>query len=513
MLVLAASVALLVAAAWPVARDGWTQSSHLALVRALSDGRAEIDRDLWTTGDIAYRNGHYYSTKAPGVAAASLPLVVGLERAGLWPDDRRAEIWLLTLWCAVPAAILLLLLVRSVADRLDPGSGLVAALGLAVGSMVLPFSTLLFSHLLGAALVFAAFAVLLRARDGGKGHAPLLAGLLAGCAVLVEYQTALAALVLAAYAAGTAARPLAAGATYAAGLVAGVAPLAAYNWWAFGSPTHLSVVDAVVERGATGHDVVGAHASGVMGVTAPSLAVLESLLLENRGLLVTTPLAAAAAAGVVLLWRRGLRAEAGTIGAVTVAYLLYNAGVTTPFGGPFGGESPGPRYLVTILPFLYAPLGLAYRRAPGAVLALGAVSVASMVAATVTRPTIEAHEVAEWWRRVRAGDFTDSVPTLLGGDAGRWAIVPFAVAVGVLVGVLVLEAMRLRRPVARDALVAAVALGAWVAITRGSRRLDALDPTVSPPVTFVALLATVAAVALTVRSLAPSRSAANPTAR
>ncbi len=491
-------LAFAVAAAWPVARDGWTQSSHYALVRALASGRAEIDADLATTGDVSYWHGHYYSTKAPGLAVASLPLYVPLERAGLWPHDRRAQLWLLTLWTAVTSAVLLILLVRRVADRLEPGSGLFAALGLAVASMVLPFSTLLFSHITGALLVFAAFALLLRNRDSERRAAMgLAAGALAGAAVLVEYQTALAGVILVAYAAATAARRLRGAALYAVGFAAGIAPLAAYNWWAFGSPTHMSVVNAVSERGASGHDEIGAHAAGLLGITQPSLAVLEDLLLEDRGLLLTTPIVAAAFAGVVLLWFRGRRAEAGTIAAVVVAYFVYNAGVTTPFGGPFGGESPGPRYLITTLPFLFAPLGLAYRRAPGVVLALAGISVASMAAATATRPTIEGHELWQWWTRIRDGHFTDTLPSLLGVSrpTGWASILPFALALAVVVTLLVKEATRLRRPVGRDAVAAAVALCAWYLIIRVSRKLDVLDPRLAPVLTFATLIGTVALVA------------------
>ena len=53
-----------------------------------------------------------------------------------------------------------------VAERFEPGFGVASAVILGLGTMVLPLSTLLFSHVFTAFLGFAAFALMLRERDG-----------------------------------------------------------------------------------------------------------------------------------------------------------------------------------------------------------------------------------------------------------------------------------------------------------------------------------------------------------
>ena len=116
------------------------------------------------------------------------------------------------------------------------------------------------------------------------------------------------------------------GGLYIAGLVVGTTPLLAYNTWAFGSPFRNGYSDAVAVLGATGHDVVGANDGGFFGLTHPRPDDALDLLFDSeRGLFVLTPVVAVAVAGLVLLWRRGMRRAAIFVGSLAVAFILYNA--------------------------------------------------------------------------------------------------------------------------------------------------------------------------------------------
>ena len=101
-------------------------------------------------------------------------------------------IYFIGLWGNVLPGLLLLLLVWRVAERFEPGYGAAAAVALGLGTMVLPLSTLLFSHVFTAFLGFAAFALMLRERDGPPAPSLLaLAGLAMGYAVGVRVPAVL----------------------------------------------------------------------------------------------------------------------------------------------------------------------------------------------------------------------------------------------------------------------------------------------------------------------------------
>jgi hypothetical protein len=501
-----------VAAALVMQASGWAQVSNFALVRAMSHGTAKIDPYHWETKDESWYRGHYYSVKSPVLPALSLPLYELLKHIGVegwatatakharesgvtrWrptalPGDRygnnrirtyyvrgivEAEtpiMWVLGLFTSLIPAALLMLLVRRLGERLEPGYGTAAAITLGLCTMVLPFSTLYFSHVLAALLGFAAFAVLWRERsraDAEAANGPDLAGrppgnlrlvalggLFAGLAFASEYPLALGGVVLGVYAISRGSR-VRRGLAYAGGAVAGALPLFVYNLWAFGSITHLSYANAVKIQGVSGHAVLGSNESGFFGVNLPDPKVALDLLFSAKGLLTLTPVLAMGIVGIVLMYRRGRRAEAWTIGGLAIAYLVYNSG----YWLPFGGGSPGPRFLIPTLPFLALPLALAYRRFPITTLALAVPSALFMLTVTLTQPLISDNDVGFWSRLLDAANFQPTVASPLGGGHGLAAISP-VLALVLLAAGLTVAATHPPARVRRDALRAAIAVVGW----------------------------------------------------
>jgi hypothetical protein len=365
-------------------------------------------------------------------------------RAESWTDAHVAPpdhpgdemIYLLGLWGNVLPGLLLLLLVWRVAERYEPGYGAATAVILGLGTMVLPFSQLLFSHMFTTFLCFAAFWLMLKERDGPPR--PLLlavAGLAMGYAFSSEYPTFFAALVLGlfllsrrdALTAGGVARRSGA---YVLGGIVGIVPLLLYNHFAFHSWTHLAYSDIPRQQ------------QGFFGIDVPNLKVLVTLLIDSRGLLTISPILIMGAIGTVMLYRRGRRAEALTIGGICVCYLGYNSGYYLPFGGGF----MGPRFLDTLLPFLAFPVALTLKRFPGPTIALAAISITTTVIATITHPLIGyENETVTWMRYLSEGYFQPTIASAYGLGRGWGGIWPFLLpaAGGVLLAAFVTPRLRL----------------------------------------------------------------------
>jgi len=448
---------------------GWAQTSYFAFVKALGDGNAQIDNYHWETRDKSWINGRFYSVKAPGLPLLITPAYLALKAAGaeqlsadvadrarrggakLWTykalnvsaygyDSARAKavtrqleiqaplIWALGLLTSVLPALGLLLLVRSVSERVLPGYGTAAALTLGMATLVMVFATQFFGHILASLVVFAAFLLLMRERRGPPRLALVgLAGLLAGLAVTIEYPLALAGIVIGLYAmlrgdlprSGLGAK-LWRGLAYAAGVIIGALPLFAYNQWAFGSPATNSYSNAVDDQGLSGHDTLGLNSGGFFGIEVPDPQAALELLLAPRGIITITPVVLAGLYGVWLMRKKGQRAEANVVIAIVALFFIYDAG----YWLPFGGGTPGPRFLIPTLPFIALGFAEAWRRIPATTLVLSACGFVVMTTALVTYPLVGAGNLYQWQERALDNTFQHTILTTFGLGDGWPTIVP-----------------------------------------------------------------------------------------
>jgi hypothetical protein len=303
--------------------------------------------------------------------------------------------------------------------------------------------------------------------------------------VVVEFPTGLIAVVLAGLVL-FGKRPAARGLAYLGGLLLGVAPLLAFNTWAFGSPTTLSYTNAVIKPGVSGHDVVGANSSGFFGVGAPKPRVGLELLLTNKGLLVVCPFLLAALPGLAFLWRRERKREAVVCGVTGLAFLVYNAAYFLPFGG----WTPGPRFLIAAIPFLLIPVAAALAVHPYATTALGVCSATVMVAANAVAPIVSEEKSVEFWLgRARAGDFAETLLTRAGVGSGWGATAPMLIlALGALVLAVAISVPP--HPGTRELELGAAAVGAWLILLAAAPELlrsDRLGGTTTGALALVAL--------------------------
>jgi hypothetical protein len=502
--------AVALAYALPMESVGCAQTSHYAATRAIADGTPTIDRYAEETCDLVRSGGHYYAAKGPAMDFWSAPWYLLLHAVGAVPANRNhglgypaamfgvplRALWQIGLWAVVLPALGLLVLMRRTVERLEPGLGTAAAVTLGLATLVLPFSTLLFAHVPAAALAFLSFSLLF-GRDTSLSRVAA-AGAAAGLAVSTDLPLAVPALLLGLYAAARLPH-LRRLVSFGAGGIAGLLPLLAFNTWAFGNPFHLSYSGVALNPGAGGvEQTAGSH--GFFTLQLPDFHVAAELLLSQRGLLVLTPVVAAGVAGCVLLWRRGLRAEAVLIGALCVAEVTWNSGHNGTFMS-LGGWVPGPRFLIPLLPFLCFALAPALRRAPATVGALGLVSAGAMVVATSAEPLLQNDDTRHWLSRIGHGNFTATIVSLSGVGHGWIAILPFYALV--LVAACAATAAT-RLPVGRrDLSVAAVALVAWLLVEHSAPELLRIDRSVHQSYGAVAAILLVAASAWAALRLRP----------
>ena len=396
----------------PVQAKNVQDISRWALSKAIVHGTLETGRfDGARSSDRSLYAGHVYTDKAPGLSLVAIPAVMAtrLPASGRWEQDGDWRLWVIRLSVNGIAFLVLLACFAFVAEGIAPGTGLAAAMILGLASTLTGMAVSALEHVATSAALFGAFLLLWR---GGR-RSLVAAGLLAGLAVLFEYQAALAALVLAGYALHRRG-PRGAG-TYVLGALPAAALLGLYNRAAFGSPLHLSYRYVATQ-------FAQQQSSGFFGIGVPQLHAMRQILIGGKGLLVASPVLVLGVAGLVLAWRRGLRAETCVCALISAIYFLVNSGYYLPYGG----SSPGPRFFSTAEPFLLLGLPLAIRAWPRLATVLAAVSTIAMFAITYTWQIVGEYPLrgtiwGELWHLARERtharlylDLAKSAPTLVG---------------------------------------------------------------------------------------------------
>lgn len=416
-----ALVVLALAAVVPLIHpNGVQQVSRMALTAAIwDDGSLRIDG--YPLGpDRAERDGHTYSDKAPGQPVLGVPVyaayrLVGGEPAIVRRIDHNLGVWLMTVACAGLPLALLAVTIRRTLARVEPDLAVPVALATTFSTLLLPLSSVLFGHVLGALLAFTGWA-LVREPDPPRWRLAA-SGALLGAAVLVEYTLVLAAAAVLAHLLWQ----LRARALWCAlGAAPAALALVLYQWAAFGSPVAFSYASST-------YQVAGGRAEAL---DPPVLENTLKVLVGERGLLLITPVIAFGALGTALLVRR-------STGYLHSAYLAAAASagalvtVQAFWSNPTGGDSPGARYATASAAFLAPGLATAWRRWPRGCAGAAVVGAVIMLAATWTNP-LEAHDsssaVRAWLDHATAGRFA---PTLL-TPSGGWASAGVLVTIGVL---------------------------------------------------------------------------------
>ncbi len=390
-------------------------------------------RTLWidgycgyNTADIISLGGHYYSVKAPGGSFTGiLQWIVWTVLLSPLKENHEALYWALATWLTTVFATSLIVAISCVVMY-----RLIILLGGAQSrailcALLMPFATILFPYAtemtgepIAGACALIAFYMLASQQHSDDPGRMMLAGMLAGWAVLCDFPALLISAAPAVYALWQLgfSRHFA---VFIGGAAAIALILLAYNRGAFGNPFFLSYEAYKL----AGNTQFPEQAVGFVGLKYPRPEVLYRILLDpQRGLFYCNPVLLLSIPGFVFMaMRPKLRVAAALAAFATLSMILFNASFGESIVSWGGGTATGPRQIVAAIPFMVIPLAFLPPRWNWPIALLASVSVAAMVMATAVEP----HFPYEYANPLRdfalqgylRGDFAYDCDAFFGGAA------------------------------------------------------------------------------------------------
>ncbi len=307
----------------------------------IDDGSLIIDPYTEYTNDKAFADGHYYCDKAVITSIiAAVPYgitrsITGIAGFEVPPSAYRyiAE----RLSAGILFILLLFFMLRELRKSENPLFLPLLALG--AGSILLPYSTLLYGHVPAAFFLFMSYYCQNRDKY-------LLADIFGALAAATEFPLIVPFLILAAYRGRQYWNPLKVLQMIGA-IVLMFIPQFLHNWIAFGNPLTMGYSLETVEAFA-------GMSRGLFGFTLPSLKAIYLLLLSpERGLFFYMPWTLLGIAGFFHGKRFIAVLKKNPIPLMTVTYVI----LFSAYYMPTGGWAFGPRHLIPVIPFF--AIGLA----------------------------------------------------------------------------------------------------------------------------------------------------------
>lgn len=379
----------------------WSPVSRFDLTRAIVEQHTvSIDAFADNTGDRSFRDGHWYSDKAPLPALLAVPAYQAYHLMDLargkapeyqavgTPERPAARLTINRSFqrglyvcslstVAISGVALGLILFELLRRRMSNEGALWGSAGTLLATCIFPYSTGFYGHVMAGAFLAGA-ALLLDPLHPGSARPPAWgrsvgAGACLAAAVGCEYLAAVPALALALTLLAQQRRSD--WLRWLAGLLLGaLGPgllIGAYHQVCFGAPWRTGYSFIVNARFAAG------HATGLLGIRWPQPLPIVGLLVGRfRGLFYVAPVTLLLFIGLVA---RALKRDGAALaGALAFVTLLL---VNSSYYMWWGGAAAGPRHLVPALGLLALGLPWLWERrwARWALYALGALSAVNML--------------------------------------------------------------------------------------------------------------------------------------
>jgi hypothetical protein len=333
----------------------WNSNSRLDMILAIvENGNVAIDPYHVNTGDKALIDGHYYSEKPPALALLGVgPFLLARWFLTETPLESQPQLhglildWTTTVFTvglitALGGVATFAMLRRFVPERV----AWTVTLCLFLGTVVYVYTTMFFSHAAAAGLI--AIGLWGALHDRRAVWIDAVAGLALGLAVACEFQTFLPAL-------GVWIIILLSSWKQALRVALFAMPpfllIPWYNWATSGSIFHFP---------SASHASFPDMAQGFVSMRLPSpRAAISMIISPYRGLLFWSPIFLLALAGFD---RRILHSSSllWTLALTPLAEVLFIS--SFPFW--HGGQSLGPRYILSVVPLLAIPTAVGFSKFP-----------------------------------------------------------------------------------------------------------------------------------------------------
>lgn len=358
---------------------------------ALADLPLEQISTAWNTGDVSRFGSHIYPNKPPGAVLSAVPayfIVYNVDRLlGIHPDHwwpMTMNVYFTTVFSVSLIAALGGVIFYRTSLQLFPSSPawahIASTLTFGLGTLMLPYSTMLIEHDLVAVLSLFVYLLLLVNKNSGIASVrPALilfvAGVVSGTILLMQYTSIITVACFTLYV-FWATRPRWKVLSFIAGAIPPVAVLGWYNLLCFGSPVTISYAyqgEWMLHQGLS---------LGMFG--RPRFEIMVALLFSGyRGLFFTSPVLFLSGLGIWLTAsEQQKRAEIVLWIAIFLGFLFTNSS----YNSWDGGWAMGPRFLIPALPFLCLSLTPVFQKCFRATLVLAMFSALTMLLATAVDP-------------------------------------------------------------------------------------------------------------------------------
>jgi hypothetical protein len=373
---------------------GWTENTRICLTRAILheqtfiiDSYKEDSQDppfeFVNTGDWAFREGHYYTNKSPGLSILAIPGYALGEKImrRIYPNNPEKQVWgasyLATISTVGLSGALLCVLMLHMLHHFfgfSRGRSLALVLIFGTGTLIFGYSTAFYCHSVSSFFCMLTLMLLMHIKHKPSKHSGLqaaLAGAAASMAVLVEASTLYLMPCFILYLLNCKHGWRLTMFFLAACIPAGLFQLY-YNWACFGGPLETSYAHA--------NPAVMVYKNGSLFGWPTIRSLLELTVFPYRGLLVSSPILLMIVPGIVLLFKKkNLRAELFFATAVSLIFLMLIASIHAWYGG----SAPGPRYLVPAYPFMFLLTVFAFKKFPRTYAAVALLSICINLAITI----------------------------------------------------------------------------------------------------------------------------------